>query len=247
MSTPSSPDQPSGQDGTSRPAATDRLGSSWVVLALTLTTGSVDAISFLALGGVFTSVMTANMALLGLAVGSQDLSLAAHALMAFGGYVCGALAGTRIAVAKRGPLGYGAHQTALAVELLVLCGVLACWMAVSGRPGPGTRIGLLVAAAFAMGCQSAVVRVAGAPNVSTTYLTGTLTGVLAELATKRRLRWKTALLILTLPIGAAWSGYLVTDARFFAPVLPVAFLTVALVTSVARERGFRQPAERPPR
>ncbi|QXE38515.1 DUF1275 domain-containing protein [Streptomyces sp. GMY02] len=247
MSTPSSPDQPPDQDDPSHPATADRLGSSWVVIALTLTTGSVDAISFLALGGVFTSVMTANMALLGLAVGSQDLSLAAHALMAFGGYVCGALAGTRIAVARRGPLGYGAHQTALAVELLVLCGVLVCWMAVSGRPGPGTRIGLLVAAAFAMGCQSAVVRVAGAPNVSTTYLTGTLTGVLAELATKRRLRWRTALLILTLPVGAVLGGYLITDARFFAPALPVAFLTVALVTSVARERGFRQPAERPPR
>ncbi|MEV5787146.1 DUF1275 family protein [Streptomyces sp. NPDC052287] len=41
-------------------------------------TGAGDAISFLALGGVFTSVMTANLALLGLAVGSRDLILRGH-------------------------------------------------------------------------------------------------------------------------------------------------------------------------
>jgi uncharacterized membrane protein YoaK (UPF0700 family) len=49
----------------------------FVLLGLTATTGIVDAVSFLALGHVFTANMTGNVVFLGFAVaGAQGLSVA---------------------------------------------------------------------------------------------------------------------------------------------------------------------------
>ena len=62
---------------------------------LAATAGATDVISFLALGGVFSSVMTANMVLLGLGAGQQNGPLALRAGAALTGYIVGALAATR--------------------------------------------------------------------------------------------------------------------------------------------------------
>jgi uncharacterized membrane protein YoaK (UPF0700 family) len=43
-----------------------------LVVVLIVASGSVDAVGFLRLGGVFTSVMTANMVLLGVSAGTRD-------------------------------------------------------------------------------------------------------------------------------------------------------------------------------
>lgn len=58
-----------------------------LVVVLTVATGSSDAVAFLRLGGVMTSVMTANMVLLGISAGRQESSLALHAGAAFAGYI----------------------------------------------------------------------------------------------------------------------------------------------------------------
>lgn len=63
-------------------------------LALTGVTGAVDATGSLRLGDVFTSVMTDNMVLLGLAAGTADVVLALHIGVAFAGYVSGVLLGS---------------------------------------------------------------------------------------------------------------------------------------------------------
>jgi uncharacterized membrane protein YoaK (UPF0700 family) len=208
------------------------------LVALTLVTGSVDAISFTALGDVFTSVMTANLALLGLAVGSHNSAMAGHVLVALGGYVCGVMVSSRV-VARPAPetaSHWDGARTALAGEFLLICGFLAGWIAVGGRPGGGAQLGLLATAAVAMGGQSGVVRATAAPNVSTTYLTGTLTGILAELVTTGRLQRSNLVLITVLPVGAALSGLLITWARVYAPVLPAALLAATLLLSFAQLR-----------
>ncbi|WP_327238268.1 DUF1275 domain-containing protein [Streptomyces sp. NBC_01317] len=208
------------------------------VVTLTLVTGAVDALSFMALGDVFTSVMTANLALLGLSVGSDDFTLTGHVAVALAGFVCGVLLGSRIAAS--GDPGKAPHRAALVVETLLLCGFLAGWIAVGGRPAGGAEMGLLATAAVAMGCQSGMIRVIGTPTMSTTYLTGTLTGILAELATKGRLQRSNVVLIAVLPLGAALSAILVTWARTYAPVLPAGLLLTATLLS------FVPPGEPPP-
>jgi uncharacterized membrane protein YoaK (UPF0700 family) len=46
----------------------DRSHRDWLLFALTVSSGAVDAISFLALGKVFTAFMTGNLVFLGMAI-----------------------------------------------------------------------------------------------------------------------------------------------------------------------------------
>lgn len=64
-----------------------------LVVVLTLTTGALDAVSYLRLGKVFSSVITGNLALLGVAARQRDAVLMLNGGLALAGYVCGVLAG----------------------------------------------------------------------------------------------------------------------------------------------------------
>src|SRR5579862_5682992 len=76
--------------------------SPYILLGMTATTGIVDAVSFLALGHVFTANMTGNVVLLGFAFAGAtgvSLSRSSVALIAFLG---GAVAGGRMALDPSG-------------------------------------------------------------------------------------------------------------------------------------------------
>src|SRR5215831_4315005 len=75
-----------------------------LVVLLTLTTGAVDAASFLALGSVFSSVITSNLMLLGVAADTGRPELAMHGGVALAGYVAG--------VTARAPLAARRHHAA---------------------------------------------------------------------------------------------------------------------------------------
>lgn len=83
------------QGGDGRTSAL-RLRDGLVVL-LGVTTGVADATAFLALGRVFSSVMTGNMVLLGVGAASHDGAEALRAGLAIAGYAAGVLAGVPIA------------------------------------------------------------------------------------------------------------------------------------------------------
>src|SRR4029077_18316558 len=71
---------------------------------------------------------------------------------------------------------------ALVVEFALLAGFAVEWWIVRASP-EGSELDVLIAAsAVAMGVQSAAVRRCAVAGVSTTYITGTLTGLIAELA-----------------------------------------------------------------
>lgn len=72
---------------------------------------------------------------------------------------------------------------ALAAEFLVLAGFSGGWLAAAGHPAGGGRLALLAVGGAAMGMQSTAVRRLG--QMSTTYLTSTLTGLLHALAARR--------------------------------------------------------------
>lgn len=112
----------------------------WViaaVIALTVGTGATNVASFTRLGGVFTSVMTANMVLFGLALATRSAVLAAHTAVAFGGYVLGAGAGARMLASRRGGAGSAGWPrmvtVALGVEFVPLAVLAAGW----GERAPG--------------------------------------------------------------------------------------------------------------
>ncbi|MBI0301145.1 DUF1275 domain-containing protein [Streptomyces sp. PRKS01-29] len=218
-----------------RPGRACGTGGAVAAVALTVATGAMDAISFLALGGVFTSVMTANLSLLGMSAASPDATLARDSAVAMAGYVGGALLSGRIVRGSRPAL---RARCALAVELLALGGLWGAWAGADGHPAGGRQLGLLAVAACAMGGQSGLVRAVGPPGFSTTYLTGTLTGVLVDAVRSGTVRRLSIALLGGLVVGAAAGGLLVTHAALAAPALPaglVGLVLLASLTSLARD------------
>jgi uncharacterized membrane protein YoaK (UPF0700 family) len=213
----------------------DRATSFWtpervrdaLIILLTLVTGSIDAIGFTRLGGVFTSVMTGNMVLLGVAMGKGSVSLAIHTGIAFAGYVMGSVLGARVA----GHAEPGDHLwprsilKALFLELLVL-GVFALWWELVGAAPSGTEeYAMLSVNAVALGLQSSAVLRFGISGLSTTYLTGTLTQFVAGVAKpKDPISGRSALILLALIVGAGIGALLSVHQPRFAPAFPIAVL-----------------------
>jgi len=203
-----------------------------LVIMLTLVTGAVDAIGLLRLGGVFTSVMTGNMVLLGLATAHHDASIALHTGVAFLAYVVGSFVGARVAGHAQGeePLWPRPVVMALATELAVMAVFAVWWELVHAAPSTGVAYALLGLNAMALGVQSAAVLRFGISGLSTTYLTGTLTQFIAGL-TKRHepIQGRAALILLALIVGAAAGATAALHAPYVAPLVPTGILAVVVV------------------
>jgi uncharacterized membrane protein YoaK (UPF0700 family) len=217
---------------------------SLTVLAAVLTvgTGAMDVVSFSRLGGVFSSVMTGNLVVFGFGVSRGDAGLLTHTLVAVVGYVVGVLGGSLIVGRPRvdGPVWPRRVTAGLYVELLVLCGFTVGWEVNGARPGPGAQLGLLVMASAAMGMQSAAMRgLGGRAAVSTTYLTGTLTGVVSALLTpghRGRVDVRGLVILAALTCGAAAGALVIATVPAVLPVVPLAALGGVIATSAMADR-----------
>lgn len=206
-----------------------------LAVGLTVASGAMDAISFMRLGSVFSTVMTGNLVLLGLSAGRQDGTLAAHAAVALAGFVLGVLAGSRIAGQPLDQRVWPARVTvALSVELVLLAAFVGGWLPSRGHPTGALQIGLLALATLAMGVRSGAVRAIGISGLSTTYLTGTLVGVLGEVSTSNGVQWRSVAILGGLLTGAALAGALVIESATYAPTLPLGLLVVVLAAAPRR-------------
>ena len=126
---------------------------------LTLTTGALDAVSYLRLGKVFSSVITGNLALLGVATGLHDAMLALNAGLELAGYACGVLVGGTFAgTPERGQPAWPVRVTfTLVVEWGVLAAFSGEWLVTGGHPAGGSRLAVLLLGAAAMGMRSTAV------------------------------------------------------------------------------------------
>lgn len=214
-----------------------------LAVVLTLGTGATDVASFTRLGNVFTSVMTGNLVLLGLGIARLSGALAGNAVAAFAGYLAGVAAGARLVPGGRAPetTWHRALPAALLMEFVLLAGFTAGWELTSAAPRGAAKPVLLAAAAAAMGTQSAAARGFGR-RVSTTYLTGTLTGVVAAWVTpgrEPRMQWREVSLLVALAAGAAVGGLVLAHAAAWLPAVPLT--AVVLVACAARGWPRRSP------
>ncbi|MCX4781688.1 YoaK family protein [Streptomyces sp. NBC_01264] len=150
-----------------------------VLLVLTVVTGLVDAVSYLGLGHVFIANMTGNVVFLGFALAGERSLSAAASLVSLAAFLTGALAGGRFGVrfaAHRGRL----LARTMGVQSVLFAGALATTLAVHDRADATVRYTLIVLLGVAMGLQNAVVRRLGIPDLTTTVLTLTLTGLAAD-------------------------------------------------------------------
>jgi uncharacterized membrane protein YoaK (UPF0700 family) len=208
-----------------------------LLVLLTVTTGAVDASCFLHLGNVFSSVITGNLVLLGVAAATQSASLAIHSGVALAGYSAGVLIGAPIATrrARGGETWPLSVSVTLVAEFCVLAAFSVGWELTGGRPGSTAQALLIAALAVAMGIQSAAVRQLG--GMSTTYLTGTLTAVVTELVTRDRgPGFARSVGVLAAIVSGAVIGGLVAE---HAPAwLPAAIMTPLAVVVIASITGF---------
>jgi uncharacterized membrane protein YoaK (UPF0700 family) len=150
-----------------------------MMLALTFVTGVVDATSYLELGHVFVANMTGNVVFLGFALAGAHGVSAPTSLVALGAFLIGAAVGGRIGVraaANRGRL----LRDASAVQLALLALALIIALAGGEPPHTGVRYALVASMAIAMGVQNAAAQRLAVPELTTTVLTRTLTGLVSE-------------------------------------------------------------------
>jgi uncharacterized membrane protein YoaK (UPF0700 family) len=215
-----------------------------ILVALTVVTGVVDAVSYLALGHVFVANMTGNVVFLGFALAGAPGLSAPASLAALGAFLLGALAGGCIAVRS------GEHQgrhlrtaTTTATVSLLLAVTIA---AIVGQPvSEAARYPLIVPLAIAMGIQNATARRLAVPDLTTTVLTLTLTGIAADSRLAggtgghpaRRLIAVTAMFT-----GALLGALLVTHVDLVLPLSIAAGLIAASALAARRlsPQGFAQ-------
>lgn len=150
-----------------------------LLIVMTMTTGIVDAVSILSLGRVFVANMTGNVVFVAFALaGAKGFSVAAS-LFALGGFLLGAVGGgsaLRHLKLHRGQL----TRNGVAVELLLLA-IALLLAALAGVPVPSWYADAIAALlAMALGLQNAFVRRLAVPDLTTTVLTMTLTGIAAD-------------------------------------------------------------------
>jgi len=213
--------------------------------ALTVSSGAVDAISFLALGKVFSAFMTGNIAFLGLRVAGAGGPGVVAIVAAMAAFAVGVYLSTRIVKVSKGPGIWPRPVTvALGFSLIPHAVFLAVWFASNGQPSVDVAHVLLGSWALAMGMQSAAVRTLHVDGVFTTaatatiiFLVGDITNWSATSAERRRL----AGVLVSLFIGATAGGLLLVHAPIYAPVLPFVITVAAVLTSAVVFRKCDAP------
>lgn len=215
-----------------------------MLLVLTCGAGLVDAISYLELGHVFTAMMTGNTVLLALAIGQGELMAALRSTLALVTFSVGAAGGAMVLRRGRARGEWPPIVTAtLAIEAVVLGVFAAMWH----LKGPAARpealtLGLIALSGLAMGIQAAAVRHLGVPGVASTYITGTLTSLMAELVTDSASRHLRLLASVFLVYGAGALIGTVLHGRSSALLawLPCVCVVAVVATGLAHHR---EPSE----
>jgi uncharacterized membrane protein YoaK (UPF0700 family) len=195
-----------------------------ILLVITSVTGIVDAVSYLALGHVFTANMTGNVVLLGFAAaGVKSLSVA-RSLAALSFFFAGTIFGGRVSMPQ-------APRPLLVETALLLLASMATRL-----PDQNLSLYSVIAiTAGAMGYRNAVVRKIGLPDLTTTVLTLTITGLGADsgLAGGENPRWRRRVAaILALVMGAFAGAELVNRST------ALALMVSALITGSCAVAAF---------
>jgi uncharacterized membrane protein YoaK (UPF0700 family) len=213
------------------------------MLTLTAVTGLVDAVSYLALGHVFVANMTGNVVFLGFALaGAKGLSALAS-VVAMAAFLAGALAGGRLGTrfaAHRGRL----LTMATALQVVLVAAAVVTAAVTHGRVTTTVQYTLIVLLGLAMGQQNAVARRLGVPDLTTTVLTLTLTGLAADSAPaggEAPRPGRRILSVLAMFLGAFVGAQLVLHGHLVL-TLSLALLLLAVISVTTHRLSAADPA-----
>jgi uncharacterized membrane protein YoaK (UPF0700 family) len=213
-----------------------------LLVGLAISSGAVDAISYLALGKVFTAFMTGNIVFLGLRLAETSVQDLVRVSIALGAFAAGAFVAVKLVNPSMGTgLWPRRVSITLCVGAVAQLVFLAIWVAVSGHPSHLSGDVLTSLSALAMGLQTGAVVSLGLRAVFTTAATATVVNLMGDLAgwpLSTRDRGRFAGVILGLVTGVAAGALLIAHARTFAPVLPL--VASVLVIAAAELNGVNR-------
>ena len=199
------------------------------LVLLTFGSGVTDAFAFLGLGGTFTANMTGNLILVGL-VGRPDYPRAALlAGVAIVAFAFSLLVSFRV---FRDVADWRMVCTVLlgisaGLQLLTWLG----WLVTGGAPETPMMAAAVVLSACAMGAQTAAARRTTAnAGISTTFVTGTMTALLQDVADGQRRSdgWVRVAAIGSLVLGALIGAVGLQTQPLMVPAIPALAAIVAL-------------------
>lgn len=180
------------------------------LLVLTLTTGVIDAASYLGLGRVFAANMTGNIVLLGFGIaGSSGLPVIAP-LVSLAAFLSGAVVGGRMGIALPPKHAHLSRAMQMEIGLTALATLIAIVFDITPDHFSGDLIIALLA--FAMGTRNATVRRLKVADLSTTVLTMTLTSLAADsplAGGDGKGSWRRGAAVVSMLIGACVGALLV--------------------------------------
>ena len=216
-----------------------------LLVALTVVTGLVDSFSYLVLGHVFVANQTGNVvffafALAGVRGFSVTASVAAIGCFALGAVITGRI-GRSLAGRRELLLGVTAGiQAVIVAETVTMT-------ALTSVPFPvGVRYALITTLSVTMGAQNATARKLAVPDLTTTVLTLTITGIAADSpiagATGAHAARRT-ISVAAMFVGALVGAALVVRVHLVYPlVIALVILAVVAISAVTWARPRRTPA-----
>jgi uncharacterized membrane protein YoaK (UPF0700 family) len=223
-----------------------------LLVALTAVTGLVDAFSYLVLGHVFVANQTGNVVFFAFALAGVGGFSVAASVVAIGSFAVGASIAGRLGRSLAGSPGRspaGRRELLLGVTAGIQAVILAetvTMTALSPVPVPaGLRYALIVSLALAMGAQNATARKLAVPDLTTTVLTLTITGLAADhwLAGATGARVGRRLIsVAAMFTGALVGALLVLRVHIVYPlVIALVILAAVAVSAVTWVRNPRTP------
>jgi uncharacterized membrane protein YoaK (UPF0700 family) len=227
---------------TFRPPPEDRHGPLVpMMVALTVLTGVVDAVSYLKLGHVFVANMTGNVVFLGFALAGASGLSAVASVLALAAFLLGALAGGWLGArhVHRGHL----LRAANAIQATLLLLALLFSMTADKPLDEGARYAIVILLALAMGVQNAAAQRLAVPELTTTVLTKTLVGIASEgsfLGGPGAKFGRRSVSVVAMLLGALLGGVLVLHVSIAAPIAVA--LALSLLVGLAAHAVSRSNA-----
>lgn len=207
-----------------------------MLVCMTMVTGLVDSFSFLRLGHVFVANSTGNILFIGFALAHVPGFSIAESLVSLGAFVIGATIGGKLNFVfeiHRGRI----LAVSTSLQALLIAGAVVLSLVCTVPVQSGYRTAFIAVLAIAMGIQNAAVRKIAVPDLTTTVLTLTITGLGADSVlvggtgsrAGRRL-----VAIASMLIGAVIGAILVLHAALCYPLVASLLLIIFVAIWVMR-------------
>ncbi|PZQ49978.1 MAG: DUF1275 domain-containing protein [Novosphingobium pentaromativorans] len=226
------------------PTSSARSTLPQLLLLLSATTGLVDAASVLGLGKVFTANMTGNVVFLGFAAaGTPGFKVlpAVLALLAFmvGAWGAGGLARRHVDRTLRRWLIWAA---VIEAGLLWIAAAISTRIDVAAQAPELAVLSVIVLTGFAMGLRNATVRSLKVPDLTTTVLTLTITGIAADMTGRVSPNFARRLgAVLSIFLGAALGATLLLHVGLAVPLILAGAMVLGATLLFARDPASAVP------